>query len=566
MVDVVLVDTSTRAMLKRLADRLAVRRGELAGRWVGALQRCQTCSTLQTDEGLLSQSDRIVGFVLDSLQRGEIEALLEEAHRLGASADEMGFTYSDLVYGLHHFEEDLLPFLLSEYVEQTDLQQALVAVDALVHSCIASLAEGHYQQLMAETVQHNRELAALNAISSLAMTHSLAAQDALESVLGQVLEAVHLHDGEIWLLNDEEGRLYPRAFHGVTHEFAYQVESLPLGVGVPGLVAASTRPLIIRDLQQDPRFVRNAHGERRLRSVVGIPLMGDKRVEGVMNLFSEAGEPVEDHDLTFLVAMGRQVGLAIENARLQEELRRRARDLEEAYRRRERFISMVAHDFRGALAVIHGFAQMLAQRGAGPMEVRAGEFILSKTVHLTRLVGDLQDVSRIEAGRFAVRPEDCDIVALARGVVENQQGAADSRTIELEAARERIEGHWDGDRLQQVLNNLVSNAVKYSTGSTVRVRIEDSADEVTVSVIDEGPGLRDDEIKRLFQPYSRLERDQRIKGTGLGLFISKGIVEAHGGTIWVRSAPDKGSTFGFTLPRRRTEVEQRTVGVGRATA
>jgi signal transduction histidine kinase len=142
-----------------------------------------------------------------------------------------------------------------------------------------------------------------------------------------------------------------------------------------------------------------------------------------------------------------------------------------------------------------------------------------------------------------------DLVALARQVVESRQVTTAQHHILLEAP-ERVEGTWDAARLEQAMDNLVGNAIKYSpNGGQVRVRIERQDSQGLVSVSDQGLGMRPKELPQLFQLFSRLESAGTIEGSGLGLYIVRGIVEAHGGRIWAESAgPGQGSTFYLTLP------------------
>ena len=143
-----------------------------------------------------------------------------------------------------------------------------------------------------------------------------------------------------------------------------------------------------------------------------------------------------------------------------------------------------------------------------------------------------------------------DLVEVACSVVDQQAHHGGHRVL-LEAP-DRLEGVWDRDRIAQALTNLVSNAIKYSPeGTTVWVKIRRTADEAIVSVKDQGPGIAADEIPLLFYPYSRFYRESRARGLGLGLYITKGIVDAHGGHIVVESpGRDQGSTFSFSLPLR----------------
>jgi signal transduction histidine kinase len=167
----------------------------------------------------------------------------------------------------------------------------------------------------------------------------------------------------------------------------------------------------------------------------------------------------------------------------------------------------------------------------------------------TRLVNDLLDSTRIGRGRFVVHQAPTDLAALARDVVEEQRLTDPDHHFFVDAPPEVI-GSWDQSRLQQVLTNLVSNAVKYSSpGTNVRVGLRERDDEVVLSVADQGSGIAPSDLDQIFQPFARLEPQGQATGTGLGLYITRGIVEAHGGRIWVESEVGRGSTFFVSLPR-----------------
>ena len=217
---------------------------------------------------------------------------------------------------------------------------------------------------------------------------------------------------------------------------------------------------------------------------------------------------------------------------------------------RDSFISLVAHELRTPLTVISGHVQML-ERGTLD-EVKQAETLRKlreQTKRLQRLIDDLLDVSRIAAGRFEITPELTDLEALARSRIEEYQATTQRHTLILDAPSEPPVGRWDRQRLSQVLGHLLSNAIKYSPQGEIRVGIQCQEAGVQVTVQDQGAGMTEAEIGQLFQLYSRLERTRKIVGNGLGLYLSKGYIEAHGGRIWATSpGPDQGSTFYFTLP------------------
>jgi len=221
-----------------------------------------------------------------------------------------------------------------------------------------------------------------------------------------------------------------------------------------------------------------------------------------------------------------------------------------ALERMEReFVAMVSHELRNPLTSLKVFAEIL--QTTETYNARAVEVILGQADRLNRLIGDLLDASRIEAGRLRLNRRETDLAALAGAAVDQARAGSQKHTLALDAPEGPLRGWWDRDRLEQVLENLLSNAIKYSPeGGEVRVRVERYPAEAQVSVADQGMGIPAEALPRLFGRFYRTEAasSSAIKGLGLGLYISRSLVEAHGGAMWVESEPGRGSTFHFSLP------------------
>jgi PAS domain S-box-containing protein len=228
----------------------------------------------------------------------------------------------------------------------------------------------------------------------------------------------------------------------------------------------------------------------------------------------------------------------------------------EAERGREQlqqFLGMVAHDLRNPLTSILASAQLLDRREMSPdrreRRERTAATIANQAHRMNAMIDSLVDAACIGAGELKMQPAPMDLVALERQVVEARQVTTAQHYLLLEAP-DRLEGTWDAARLEQAMDNLIGNAIKYSpNGGEVRVRIERQDGQALVSVTDQGLGVHPKELPQLFQLFSRLGSAGTIEGSGLGLYIVRGIVEAHGGRIWAESAgPGQGSTFYLTLP------------------
>ncbi|MBI2954932.1 MAG: GAF domain-containing protein [Chloroflexi bacterium] len=224
-------------------------------------------------------------------------------------------------------------------------------------------------------------------------------------------------------------------------------------------------------------------------------------------------------------------------------------------RLREEFISAVSHDLRTPIGVISGFGDLLgrwmSKEGAPENEKRAVEAIKTSARRLNRMVQDLLDASRLEAHRLTLEKQAVDVAALVREVVDRLGTVLAPHPVRVEAPEAMPPVMADPGRIEQVLTNLLTNAAKYSgPESEILVRAQARPKEVVVAVTDHGPGIPPEDIPKLFTRFYRTEaaRAASPEGLGIGLYISRGLIEAHGGRIWVESEPGKGSTFCFTLP------------------
>lgn len=223
---------------------------------------------------------------------------------------------------------------------------------------------------------------------------------------------------------------------------------------------------------------------------------------------------------------------------------------------KDTFISVVSHELKTPVAIIKGYAETLRRPEARRNVALADEMlgaIAEEADRLARLVDDLLDASRLQAGGLPFRDvEEVDLRYVAQRVVERYRPQTARHTLTLDFAEDFPDVRGDVQRLEQVFDNLVSNAIKYSPrGGEVRVRGEVTPAEVIVAVRDEGVGIPLEDQERVFDRFYRVEgpETRAVSGTGLGLYLTRAIVQAHGGRCWVASAPGKGATFYVALPR-----------------
>jgi signal transduction histidine kinase len=232
----------------------------------------------------------------------------------------------------------------------------------------------------------------------------------------------------------------------------------------------------------------------------------------------------------------------------------RTREADEARQGLRDFVGMVSHELRTPATSVIGLTQLLLRRRVAWPDAETPKTLTAieqAAQRMRRLLDDLVDAGRAGAGHFSVTPAPVDAVDVVRDVVAMQRPAAPSHrfSVQLPPEPERLHGNWDRSRLEQVLANLVSNAVRYApAGSEIRVAGCRRGAEIVLSVADQGPGIAEADVQRLFRQFSRLQRDARVPGMGLGLYLSRAIAEAHGGRLWVESQVGTGSTFFLALP------------------
>lgn len=237
------------------------------------------------------------------------------------------------------------------------------------------------------------------------------------------------------------------------------------------------------------------------------------------------------------------------------ELQRRAGERDQLERMKDEFVLTASHELRSPLTSVQGFAELLLleREKLTPQQAETVEVILDNTRHLVRLLNDLLDLARSDAGRLTIKPEPTEATNLIEDAVRTMRAQLDARRQslhpEIEAGLPQLEA--DRDRIRQVLVNLLTNAHEYCPeGAKIEVKARRVDAEVEIDVIDDGPGIPAEQLEHIFERFTRGDagESQRVGGTGLGLAISKSLVELHGGTISAESSPGRGSTFRICLP------------------
>ncbi|MFQ5848914.1 MAG: ATP-binding protein [Candidatus Methylomirabilales bacterium] len=451
-----------------------------------------------------------------------------------------------------------------------------------------------------------RELAALNEMSTL-LTGTLNLEELFRLIMERIQVLMGVEASSLLLKDDQTDELVFLVGLG-EHGETVKGRRLKVGNGIAGWVFQHGSPLIIPDVRQDSRFYQavDYHTGFTTKSVLCVPLKTREKVIGVIQVLNGLTDrPFNQDDLNLLSAIASHAATAIENARFYTEVKFYAEDLEhkvaertqeveaanarlkialdraeEASHQKSTFLANVSHELRTPLNTIIGFSEVLRDRHFGPLTEKQTRHVqnIHKAGHqLLQLINDLLDLSKVEVGRVELHRQTVrigDLIADAVAMIRNQ---ADRNRLNLTFSPKETLPPVQADpyRLTQILTNLLSNAVKFTpSGGRVMItarRVQGSGlraqgsegshyepstmnyepELVEISVQDTGIGIRPEDQRKLFRPFTRLEASlgAHYEGTGLGLVIARRLVEMHGGRIWVNSEGEgHGSTFTFTLP------------------
>jgi signal transduction histidine kinase len=341
---------------------------------------------------------------------------------------------------------------------------------------------------------------------------------------------------------------------------AFLLERPPrIGEGLLGSVAGA---VVARAGGADAIATGDPDGMRELGVgwILGVPIVAGGRLHGVLATAGRDGRAPDGRLRRLAEAVAERAGPALQNAQLWSDLQERMARERDAQRIKDDFLSIVSHELRTPLTSIQGYSQLLEGRISGEHGPESKEMahirvIRSQVGRMRRLVDDLLDVSRIDRrGGVSIEPADFDLAEEVRGAVARLQREHPNRPVEMSVTGP-IPVHADRDRIDQVLTNLLDNAVKYSPdGGPIRVVAERRGGEAEVRVSDAGVGISAEHRDHVFERFYQADGDagrRRFGGLGLGLYISRAIVDAHGGRIWAAENPidGTGSVFGFRIPR-----------------
>jgi len=395
------------------------------------------------------------------------------------------------------------------------------------------------------------------------MTSSLAPDEVLDTIVRSITQAIDAKGCSLMLLTPDKKELIHNVSYGLSERY---LKKGPVRTDSIIEEVLTGKSLAISDVTTDPRIQYKEQARKEgIASTLSIPLMPEGEVLGIMRVYASQPRQFSSEDIDFLGYLANLGAIALEKAILHEnlgkDLAQRSAEvakLEEEKEQFLRFISIAAHDLKAPLTAIQGFLWVMLGGYAGEISDKQKN-MLERSTHrineLLNLISDLLDIPRAETGQIVSEMKEISLNQVIRTRLQDQRKLAKEKglrfKVELPDKSPRIRG--SSLRLQQVIRNLVDNAINYTSEGTVTLRVSQKGREVQVEVVDSGIGVPPDDLPQIFDDFFRASNVE-VKGTGLGLSISKRIVEAHEGRIWCESPcpeTNRGSKFTFTLPKIR---------------
>ena len=410
------------------------------------------------------------------------------------------------------------------------------------------------------TAEHDRLTILQGEVGRLLVESETLAQ-VLQGCVQAMVDRIDAAFARIWTFNEAEQVLELQVSAGLYTHIDGPHGRVPLGKFKIGLIASERKPHLTNEVIGDPRVNNQEWAEReQMVAFAGYPLLVQDKLYGVLAMF--ARHPLSDNTLDALALVAQGVALSMRRYETEEEraallrVAERAREIAEvANRSKDEIIATVSHELRTPLNAILGWARLLESGDLTKSEVLEAASVIERNVRAqAQLIDDLLDVSRITSGKLRLDLQTVDLPAVVREAVSVVAPTVAAKSIRLDCVLDPDAGpvSGDADRLQQIVWNLLTNAVKFtSKGGKVQVRLIRAASHVELTVIDDGQGMSADFLPHVFERFTQADSTNTRShgGLGLGLAITRHLVEAHGG--WIRAfsdGPGTGATFSVHLP------------------
>jgi signal transduction histidine kinase len=398
-----------------------------------------------------------------------------------------------------------------------------------------------------------------------AISSTLDLEIVLKTIATHAVKLTGLDGASIYEYDEAAEEFRLQVADSMAPEFLQAIRGAPIrkGDGTVGGVAITLEPAQVPDILDD-----SYHSSRKellvgagYRAVLTVPLVREDHIIGALNVTRKTPGPFSDEIVELLKTFGTQSAMAIQNARLFREIEEKGKQLEEASRHKSQFLASMSHELRTPLNAILGFNEMILGDVYGEVPPDMKEpltDIQTSGKHLLRLINNVLDLAKIEAGRMELAVDDYSVHDTVEGVRATLRPLAEAKGLELAVSvpPDLPLARGDGGRITQCLMNLAGNSLKFTKQGSVGISVALNNGTLTYKVQDTGIGIPPDKIGSLFTEFKQTDATiaSEYGGTGLGLSITRKFIEMHGGRIWAESEPGSGSTFIFEVPLRTGEA------------
>ncbi len=387
------------------------------------------------------------------------------------------------------------------------------------------------------------------------LTSTYNLDELLQIILASATELTKTETASIMLL-DENGTELRFAATTSNDRDKLMALRVPVESSLAGTILLSGEPMVFDNVQQDPRHFAGVDKQIAFesRSILGVPLLVRDRPVGVLEALNKLdSSPFSEEDGQVLMTLAAQAAVAIENARLITALQKAYEQLNRVDQIKSDFIAIASHELRTPLGLILGYAAMLKEDLKNPDTAQQLDMVMSSALRLRDLIDDMVNVQHIEEGKAKLVLSEFSLQEVVQRVVEavNELYTAKEQELLVNLPPQTLSVIADRDKIMLVLNNLLTNAIKFTEArGRIMVTAEQKNGEVQVHVADTGIGIPAREVNRIFDRFYQVEPHltRTHGGLGLGLAIAKGMIELHGGKIWVESVEGLGSRFSFSVP------------------
>ena len=420
-----------------------------------------------------------------------------------------------------------------------------------------------FKELQAQTTALTRSVGQLTALGEVgqAISSSLDLETVLQTIVSRAVQLTGVDAGSIYEYDAQDEVYRLQAAEKMEPELIEAVRKTPIrkGDGATGRTAVTLEPVQVADIEDKSYQGSRKDNLRRTgyRAVLAVPLLREDQLLGALQVFRKTPGPFAPEVVDLLKTFATQSAMAMQNARLFREIAEKGKQLEEASQHKSQFLASMSHELRTPLNAILGFNEMILDEIYGPVtpDVRSPlEEMQASGKHLLRLINNVLDLAKIEAGRMELSLQDYSVHDTVESVRSTLRSIAAEKGLELLTVvpADIPLAYGDPGRMSQCLLNLAGNALKFTKAGKVEIGAKLEGDQLVYRVSDTGIGIPAEKIGSLFTEFKQTDATiaSEYGGTGLGLSITKKFIEMHGGRIWIESELGKGSAFIFEVPLR----------------